>query len=269
MQSSIKRVNIIPSLNDERTEYISEDQIIAMIMNSNLLFANHTNHSLSSSSSSLSEAEMASILSSLPDLLVRDIARFDLSNYVIEKLIGRGGFGTIWIASSSLHGQSSSSSSSSSKVVLKELNDWRMTRYKEFISELLMMNEFKSSKYILQLIGIASPPSPPLHHHPHNDDNDQENENIIIVNNDGHNQQQWNGGGSDDRIKENALLMVIEYAAFGDLASLLQRSKEDTELRSQLTIKLKLRIALNIASALSDLHSSRRSIRKYLHFLIT
>ena len=50
--------------------------------------------------------------------------------------------------------------------------------------------------------------------------------------------------------------MVIEYAAFGDLASLLKRSKEDAELRSQLTIKLKLRIALNIASALSDLHSS-------------
>jgi len=49
MQSSIKRVNIIPSLNDERTEYISEDKIIATIKNSNLLFANHTNDSLSSS----------------------------------------------------------------------------------------------------------------------------------------------------------------------------------------------------------------------------
>jgi len=90
-----------------------------------------------------------------------------------------------------------------------------------------------------------------------------ENENIIVVNNNHnqnnqhqHNQPAQNGGGSDDRIKENALLMVIEYAAFGDLASLLKRNKEDAELRSQLTIKLKLRIALNIASALSDLHSS-------------
>jgi hypothetical protein len=99
MQSSIKRVNIIPSLNDERTEYISEDQIIAMIMNSNLLFANHTNDL--QSLSSLSEAEIASILSSLPDFLVRDIARFDLSNYMIEKKIGKGGFGTIWLAAAS------------------------------------------------------------------------------------------------------------------------------------------------------------------------
>ena len=258
-QSSIKRVEIIPfSLSSlttsiEGNNHFTEDQIIELIFNSGLLFSNQSTlgHS-SSSSSSVVVAAISSllqgILSSLPDLLLSGVSRFDFSDYVIEKKIGKGGFGTIWLAASS-----SSSSLSSLKVVLKELNDWSIKKYKEFVSEVLMMNEFKSSKYILRLIGIASPPSPsPPLHHPCNDD--QEIENIIIVNNDHHYQQQDNG--SDDQIKENTLLMVIEYASFGDLASLLQRSKEDAELRSKLTIKLKLRIALNIASALSDLHSS-------------
>ena len=89
MQSSIKRVDIIPtsisSSSKEISEYISEDRVIEMIMNSNLLFSNHTNDS---KSSSFSNAEMAPIFNSLPDLLLCDIARFDLSNYVIEKKIG-------------------------------------------------------------------------------------------------------------------------------------------------------------------------------------
>lgn len=154
-----------------------------------------------------------------PEIGLLCVPRLDCSQARIGKCLARGGFGIAWLGSLE-----------EKKVVFKELVSSSEIQQKEFLNEVLMMNQFHC-RYLISLLGIALR-SPSL----------IESSRESVANS--------NVSAMD---KQGGLLMCLEFAPLGDL------SKSHQILRN-CSLRVKLKIALDLARGLESLHSSHQGI---------